>query len=207
MTNTRDEFADLLWIFGSITTAVFVIIAILVVHHDRSLAARNGRRRLAILVAAGRGVLRGRARGHRGRARHRDVPHRDQGSTPCPARPGLQIDVTAFQWQWRFAYPGGFSADGSREQPAELVVPEDTTVRFTLTARDVVHAFWVPTLRFKRDAFPDHTEEFDLVFPDAGSYTGRCAEFCGLRHANMEFDIVVLPRQQFDAWLAERSTG
>jgi cytochrome c oxidase subunit 2 len=206
MTDTRDEFTSLLWIFGDVTAAVFVIIVLLVA----VTAVRSRRRsedpgwrtewpRVEALYAIGLAVIVAAlvAFTFRTESKVDDVS----------GEAGLELDVTAFQWQWRFEYPGGFVSVGSRDEFAELVVPEDTTVRFRLIARDVVHSFWIPYLRFKRDAFPDHTTEFQLVFPDAGTYTGRCAEFCGLRHANMDFDVVVLPPEEFDAWLAERSTG
>jgi cytochrome c oxidase subunit 2 len=206
MTDTRDEFTSLLWIFGGVTAAVFVIIVLLVavtVFRSRRRSEDPGWRsewpRAEALYAVGLAVIVAAlvAFTFRTESKVDDVS----------GEAGLEVAVTAFQWQWRFEYPGGFVSVGSRDELAELVVPEDTTVRFRLIARDVVHSFWIPYLRFKRDAFPDHTTEFQLVFPDAGTYTGRCAEFCGLRHANMDFDVVVLPREQFDAWLAERSTG
>ena len=83
-----------------------------------------------------------------------------------------------------------------------LVVPARETVEFAITSRDVIHAFWVPHLRFKRDAFPRLTTKFDLVFDKPGSYPGNCAEFCGLHHADMRFGVRVLPRAEFDEWLA-----
>lgn len=206
MTDTRDEFTTLLWIFGAVTAAVFAIVVVLVAVtavRSRRRAGDPGWRaewpRAEALYAVGLGVVVAVLVAFTFTTESR--------VDSVSGEPGLEVDVTAFQWQWRFQYPGGFVAVGSREQPAELVVPADTTVRFRLTARDVVHSFWIPYLRFKRDAFPDYVTQFQLVFPDAGTYTGRCAEFCGLRHANMLFDVVVLGREEFDAWLAARSAG
>jgi cytochrome c oxidase subunit 2 len=118
--------------------------------------------------------------------------------------PGLRVDVTAFKWQWRFDYPGqGVPPSiGSDAHNAELVVPEDTVVRFDLTSRDVIHALWIPAVRFKRDAFPGRHTTFDLVFDHPGSFPGRCAEFCGLEHAGMTLEVRVLPKPDFDRWLA-----
>jgi cytochrome c oxidase subunit II len=61
------------------------------------------------------------------------------------------------------------------------------TIRFRMISRDVIHSFWIPSTRFKRDAFPERWTEFDLTFPKPGRYIGRCAEFCGLQHAGMSF--------------------
>lgn len=117
--------------------------------------------------------------------------------------PDLTVDVTAFQWGWRFTYVGtGVTIVGDEKRPPTLLVPSDETVRFELTSRDVIHSFWIPELRFKRDAFPDRTTSFDLVFDrDA---IGRCAEFCGLQHWAMTFDVVALAPREFDSWLGER---
>jgi cytochrome c oxidase subunit II len=120
--------------------------------------------------------------------------------------PGLRVDVTAFKWQWRFDYPGrGVPPSiGTDAHHAELVVPEDTVVGFRMTSRDVIHALWIPAVRFKRDAFPNRYTTFDLVFDKPGTYPGRCAEFCGLEHAGMTLEVRVLSKAQFDAWLARR---
>jgi cytochrome c oxidase subunit II len=123
------------------------------------------------------------------------------------AGPALTVQVVAFQWQWRFSYPaGGPTMVGTEQRPARLVVPAGETIRFTVTARDVIHSFWIPELRFKRDANPfKKVERFDLVFPKAKLYLGRCAEFCGLRHADMTFDVLALPPAKFEQWRRART--
>ena len=122
--------------------------------------------------------------------------------------PGLEVDVTAFQWGWRFTYVGeGVTVVGDDRRPPTLVVPTDTTVQFTVRSRDVIHAFWIPELRFKRDAFPERESTFDLVFDEEES-TGRCAEFCGLAHGEMTFDVVGMQSADFRAWLrTQRRAG
>ena len=122
------------------------------------------------------------------------------------ATPELRVDVTAFKWQWRFDYPGkGVPPSiGSDSHHAELVVPLNTVVGFRMTSRDVIHALWIPAVRFKRDAFPNRYTNFDLVFDTAGTFPGRCAEFCGLEHAGMTLEVRVLTKPDFDAWLAAR---
>jgi len=124
------------------------------------------------------------------------------------ADPGQRVDVTAFQWGWRFTYPGdGVTVVGDDKRPPTLVVPLDTTVQFTLRSRDVIHAFWIPEVRFKRDAFPDRETTFDLSF-DEQDMTGRCAEFCGLAHGEMTFDVVAMGQDEFGDWLrTQRRAG
>jgi cytochrome c oxidase subunit II len=124
------------------------------------------------------------------------------------ADPGQKVDVTAFQWGWRFTYPGdGVTVVGDDKRPPTLVVPLDTTVQFTLRSRDVIHAFWIPEVRFKRDAFPDRETTFDLSF-DEQDMTGRCAEFCGLAHGEMTFEVVAMGQDEFGDWLGtQRRVG
>jgi len=122
--------------------------------------------------------------------------------------PGLEVDVTAFQWGWRFTYPGdAVTVVGDDRRPPTLVVPTDTTVRFTLESRDVIHSFWIPELRFKKDAFPERENTFDLSFEEEDA-VGRCAEFCGLAHGEMTFDVLALEPPDFRDWLrTQRRAG
>jgi len=118
---------------------------------------------------------------------------------------GVRIDVVAAKWRWRFVYPG----TGIVEQAPvpELVVPAGEPVRFTLISRDVIHSFWIPSLAFKRAAYPRFTQRFTLTFPRPGFTRagGECAEYCGLYHDQMRFDVRVLGPAAFAAW--ERSRG
>ena len=121
-------------------------------------------------------------------------------------RPGLRVDVTAAKWNWRFDYPAqGISQIGGDTRPTLLVVPSDTDVRFRMTSIDVIHSFWIPHVRFKRDAFPKRFTEFDLSFSGTGFHTaGRCAEFCGLKHDQMTFNVEVMSPADFRAWVARK---
>ena len=116
-----------------------------------------------------------------------------------------QVDVTAFKWGWRFTYPGtGVSIVGDNERPPMLHLPVGEPIVFVQRSRDVVHSFWVPGLRFKRDVWPDATTRFELTIGRAGTYDGACAEFCGLHHTDMTFELVAESRAQFEQWLASR---
>ena len=71
----------------------------------------------------------------------------------------------------------------------------------------MIHAFWVPELRFKRDLIPGTTEHVTLTFTQLGSFKGQCAEFCGLRHSEMVFSVRVLKPARFATWLSANRTG
>lgn len=123
--------------------------------------------------------------------------------------PDLVVEVTAFQWQWRFDYPSeGITLVGETGRPPELVLPAGATVRFVLTSTDVIHAFFVPHFLVKHDAIPGRRTEFDVDVTKTGSFaSGRCAEFCGLYHDLMTFTVRAVERAQFDAWVAAQRQG
>ncbi len=122
----------------------------------------------------------------------------------------LVVEVNAFQWQWQFVYPdAGVVETGTNDERPELALPAGATVRFDLTALDVIHSFWIPGFRFKRDVFPGEETSFQVdVGTTTGSWpdTGVCAEFCGLDHATMRFDVSVLSADVFARWLEERQS-
>lgn len=120
---------------------------------------------------------------------------------PAGERP-LRIRTTAAKWNWRFDYPDyGITMTQRGHAPARLVVPAGVPVEFAQTSIDVIHSFWIPELRFKRDAFPGRTHHFVMTFPKPGILSaGRCAEYCGLDHAYMTFTVRVMKPDEFSAW-------
>ena len=105
------------------------------------------------------------------------------------AAPVVRVDVVAYQWGWEFAYPGTkIRIVGEVGSVPTLVLPANRTVQVSLRTRDVLHSFWVPALRFKRDAIPGVVGRFDVSVPP-GYHRGTCALFCGLHHAEMRFDV------------------
>jgi cytochrome c oxidase subunit II len=117
--------------------------------------------------------------------------------------PSLTVNVIGAKWEWEFRYPrfGIVQRSGTvGRQP--LVVPVNRPIRFNLSSQDVIHAFWVPETRFKRDLIPGRTQEVVLSFTRTGLFGGECAEFCGLRHPEMVFNVRVLPGAQFARWAA-----
>ena len=75
----------------------------------------------------------------------------------------LTVGVVGFRWQWRFEYPEqGVIVSGSEQQIPELVLPASSTVRFEVMSVDVIHSFWIPGFRFKRDLFPETESTVDV---------------------------------------------
>ncbi len=123
-------------------------------------------------------------------------------------RPAVTIDVTAAKWEWEFAYPAyGFSVRSGTVGDQPLVVPTGEAIRFNLRSADVIHAFWVPELRYKHDLIPGSTQVATLSFDQAGDFQGQCAEFCGLRHSEMVFTVHAVSPARFFAWARSGGRG
>jgi cytochrome c oxidase subunit 2 len=119
--------------------------------------------------------------------------------------PDLVIEVTGFQWQWQFHYvEEDITVTGLPAKPPVMVLPVDTTVRLVLTSPDVIHSFYVPDFLYKRDVIPGVENEVDVDVVDVGRYTGRCAEFCGLDHAKMTFEVDAVTMNDFREWVADQ---
>jgi cytochrome c oxidase subunit 2 len=132
------------------------------------------------------------------------------GAKVSPGAQSVNVRTTAAKWRWRFDYPDlGITQTSVGRAPARLVVPAGVPVQFEQTSIDVIHAFWIPELRFKKDAFPGRVHHFVLEFPKPGLLSGgKCAEFCGLDHSYMTFTVRVLPPAEFRAWAAaNRGSG
>lgn len=129
-------------------------------------------------------------------------------AAPAPAAPGdVQLDVTAFRWGWQFSYrTAGVTLTSVPGETPEVVLPVGPAVHVSLTSRDVVHAFFVPAFLYKRDATPGHTTAFDIRIAAPGVYQGECAEYCGVLHAAMPFQIRAVTEDAYTAWLAQQSS-
>lgn len=115
--------------------------------------------------------------------------------------PAVTINVTGAKWEWQFSYPAyGFSVRSGTVGRQQLVVPVGEAIRFNLRTLDVIHAFWIPEVRYKHDLIPGSTQVVTLSFDQLGRWWGQCAEFCGLRHADMVFPVHVVTAARFRAW-------
>lgn len=123
--------------------------------------------------------------------------------------PDVKVEVIGFQWQWQFRYPDeGVTVTGdSVREPPELVLPMGQTTELRLVTADVNHSFWVPRFLYKRDLIKGVRNAIDVRPIKAGSFAGRCAEYCGLDHWRMNFTVRVVSPAAYRAWLAERKKG
>ena len=111
----------------------------------------------------------------------------------------LTIRVVGHQWWWSVEYQ---DPRYSRRLTTanEIHIPVGRPVRIEVSSRDVIHSFWVPNLHGKLDLIPGYTGSTTFQADSAGIYHGRCAEFCGLQHAHMDFLVIAEPPEKFAAW-------
>ena len=118
-----------------------------------------------------------------------------------PSGPGaITVDVIGHQWWWDFQYRD-LSPDDFVTSPNELHIPVGVPVVLSATSRDVIHSFWVPNLRGKRDLIPGIVTHTWLQADTPGVYRGQCAEFCGHQHAHMALQVVAEPMRAFQDWI------
>ena len=128
---------------------------------------------------------------------------------PLPDTPGVvRVEVLGQQWSWNFRLAGTDGEFGTPDDIItinELTVPEGRPVDLNLTSKDVIHSFYLPDMRLKRDLNPGAVNEawFEALRP--GRFDILCAELCGFAHYQMHGKLTVLTEDEFDAWEAEAS--
>jgi cytochrome c oxidase subunit 2 len=149
----------------------------------------------------------------------------------------MTVKVTGYQWMWRYEYTGEnvqflsridresdrTRALGSGLDPYKvkvgneytyllnvdhpLVLPINTKIKFDITADDVIHSWWVPSLGWKQDAIPGEVHDNWTRINKPGIYRGECAELCGRDHGFMPIVVKAVPEAEFKAWLAEQRSA
>ncbi len=144
----------------------------------------------------------------------------------------ITIKATGSQWKWKYDYLDGVGEgitiysnldDKSKEvsvrdsglNPMEyenylmdvdepIVLPVGTKIRILTTAQDVIHAWWVPDLGWKRDAIPGFINDNWAVIEKPGTYRGKCAEICGAGHGYMPIVVKAVSMEDYTAWVDEK---
>jgi cytochrome c oxidase subunit II len=111
----------------------------------------------------------------------------------------LNVEVTAQQFAWTFTYPD------ARITTSTLRLPKGRSVLLTLHSKDVIHSFWVPEFAQKQDTVPGLTTTLHITPDRLGTFPVICTELCGLGHALMRSQAIVMNPAAFDAWLKQQS--
>ena len=118
-------------------------------------------------------------------------------SVPADA---MRVQVTSRMWSWVFEYENG-------KRASTLYVPVDRAVRLDMTSLDVIHSFFVPAFRIKMDTVPGMQTYAWFQAQREGTYDILCAEYCGLRHANMLSTVEVMAPDDFRQWYESSAQG
>ncbi|HMT04187.1 MAG: cytochrome c oxidase subunit II [Solirubrobacterales bacterium] len=110
----------------------------------------------------------------------------------------IHVNAYAQQFAWTFGYP----ESGNKWSEGEIHVPVDRQIIFDLRAQDVIHSFWVPEWRMKKDAVPGLETDVVVTPNREGTFQLVCAELCGLGHTTMRAKVVVESQAEYDKWVA-----
>jgi cytochrome c oxidase subunit 2 len=121
-----------------------------------------------------------------------------QGTVFGKATDAPVVGVIGHQWWWEVRYEG--EQDRTFTTANEIRVPVGRPVTVKLETRDVIHSFWVPSLTGKMDLINNQENDLQFTATRPGIYRGQCAEFCGLQHAHMAFDVVAVPSDKYEDW-------
>jgi len=119
-----------------------------------------------------------------------------------PPANAQQVNVFARKWAWSFEHPesGVIEDEGN-----VLTVPVDTPIELIITSEDVIHSFFVPAFRLKKDAVPGRFNKAWFTATMEGEFDLYCAEYCGTGHSTMFGKVIVLNQADYDAWVEAAS--
>lgn len=109
-----------------------------------------------------------------------------------------KVKVTGKQWMWEFTY----NRDGKEASVSDVMyIPVNTPILLDMTSVDVLHSFYVPSFRVKRDTVPGMRTKITFTATKEGDYQIYCAEFCGTSHSRMRGTVRVVSQERFNKWL------
>jgi cytochrome c oxidase subunit 2 len=113
----------------------------------------------------------------------------------------MEVLVTGKQWMWKIQHPNG------KREINQLHIPVGVPVKLTMTSEDVIHSFFVPAFRVKRDVVPGRYSNLWFEPTKTGTYHLFCAEYCGTDHSRMVGQVVVMEPEDYHKWLAGELTA
>lgn len=113
----------------------------------------------------------------------------------------VDVYVVGKQWMWKFQHPTG------QAEINVLHVPVDRPIRLTMISQDVIHSFYVPAFRIKRDVLPHRYTTVWFEATEPGEYHLFCTEFCGTLHSGMIGAVIAMEPHLYQEWLNDRTVG
>lgn len=107
------------------------------------------------------------------------------------AEGATEIRVRAKKWSWEFEYPNGTRVAG------ELTLEVNRPYKMILSSEDVIHSFFIPEFRLKRDAVPGQYSFIAFTPTVTGPAHVYCAELCGTSHSGMLATVKVVSHEEY----------
>lgn len=196
---------DLTWYLTAVGSAVFLLVVGFLLYavwrghrREENAAGPEAERRMTVWVAGAVGVTAAILLATLG---YNLVVGRALARFAEPE--ALVVRVTGHQWWWEVEYQDPMY-DRRLTTANEIHVPVGRRVRLEVQSSDVIHSFWAPNLHGKLDLIPGYSGTTYFRADRPGVYHGRCAEFCGLQHARMDFLVIAEPPERFAAWYEQQ---
>lgn len=120
----------------------------------------------------------------------------------APPADAIEIRVTGQKWYWTIEYPGRSVASTTTVEDGEiaplLIVPKDKPVRLLMTSTDVIHSFYIPAFRVKKDVVPGRYTTMWFTAIEEGTFPIFCTEYCGDEHSSMLAVVKVVPAEEYE---------
>ena len=127
-----------------------------------------------------------------------EIEYMKQATPPADA---IDVRVTGQKWYWKIDYPAVKGASLKNE----LIVPVGVPMRLTMTSQDVLHSFYIPAFRLKKDVIPGRYTVLWFEATKEGEFPLFCTEYCGDEHSSMVGRVLVVSKEKYAEVLAERS--
>ena len=112
-----------------------------------------------------------------------------------PPGDALDVRIEGQKWSWTMTYENGGSDSNT------LVVPVNQPVKLTMSSIDVLHSFYIPAFRIKRDVLPNRYTVLWFEATEVGEYRIFCTEYCGDRHSSMLGTVKVVEEEEYLAYI------
>lgn len=113
----------------------------------------------------------------------------------------MEVFIVGKQWMWKIQHPNGV------REINEMHVPLNRPVKLIMTTEDVIHSYFIPAFRLKRDVVPGQYTTMWFQANKVGKYHLFCAEYCGTQHSGMIGWVHVMEEADYEAWLSGSIRG
>jgi cytochrome c oxidase subunit II len=113
-----------------------------------------------------------------------------------PPQAATEIFVIGKQWMWKIQHAGG------RSEIDELHIPVNQPIKLTMTSEDVIHDFFIPAFRVKKDVLPGRYTSIWFQATETGKFHFFCGQYCGTNHSHMRGWVYVMKPDAYERWLS-----